>query len=325
MFCELGFADLVERARAGARRADLAAAIPLELAEQLAALGTPDQVADRIRAYLDAGADTVAVIPCDRRRPRRPHRPRLRRRHRPHHLDRSGDRHMTTVNTQCRLAARPTEKLDAEQLEDRRRTQTRCRRRTIRRPGRLPVDRPGDAHLDERRPQLCAAGRDRRGDAGAGRRPRRRIPASRLRGRRRRVRDIRRPALRGVRRHRGQQARHHAGAGAGVSQRPRYQRSDRVLRPARCRKARTGPDRAGLRGGRLGGQHRRADRPDQGVPRGRHRRWRGQSAAGLSRKSDSTPRSTTRAPTCAKSSRPTPRTVSTSISTMSAGRRWRPH
>ena len=63
MFCELGFADLVERARAGARRAELAAAIPLELAQQLGALGTPDQVADRIRAYLDAGADTVAVIP----------------------------------------------------------------------------------------------------------------------------------------------------------------------------------------------------------------------------------------------------------------------
>jgi probable F420-dependent oxidoreductase len=63
MFCELGFADLVERARAGARRADLAAAIPLELAQQLAALGTPDQVGDRIRSYLDAGADTVAVIP----------------------------------------------------------------------------------------------------------------------------------------------------------------------------------------------------------------------------------------------------------------------
>jgi alkanesulfonate monooxygenase SsuD/methylene tetrahydromethanopterin reductase-like flavin-dependent oxidoreductase (luciferase family) len=63
MFCELGFGHLVERARSGARRADLAAAIPLELAGQLAALGTPDQVADRIRVYLDAGADTVAVIP----------------------------------------------------------------------------------------------------------------------------------------------------------------------------------------------------------------------------------------------------------------------
>lgn len=63
MFIELGYADLVERARAGARRTDLAAAIPVELAGQLAALGTPAQVADRIRAYLDAGADTVAVIP----------------------------------------------------------------------------------------------------------------------------------------------------------------------------------------------------------------------------------------------------------------------
>jgi alkanesulfonate monooxygenase SsuD/methylene tetrahydromethanopterin reductase-like flavin-dependent oxidoreductase (luciferase family) len=63
MFCELGFADIVERARGGARRADLAAAIPIELAQQLGALGTPDQVADRIRTYRQAGADTVAVIP----------------------------------------------------------------------------------------------------------------------------------------------------------------------------------------------------------------------------------------------------------------------
>lgn len=63
MLCELGFAELVERARAGARRSEMAAAIPLELADQLAALGTPEQVADRIQDYLDAGADTVAVIP----------------------------------------------------------------------------------------------------------------------------------------------------------------------------------------------------------------------------------------------------------------------
>jgi alkanesulfonate monooxygenase SsuD/methylene tetrahydromethanopterin reductase-like flavin-dependent oxidoreductase (luciferase family) len=63
MLCELGFAELVERARGGARRSEMAAAIPLELADQLAAIGTPDQVSDRIRAYLQAGADTVAVIP----------------------------------------------------------------------------------------------------------------------------------------------------------------------------------------------------------------------------------------------------------------------
>jgi probable F420-dependent oxidoreductase len=63
MFCELGFAHLVERARGGARRSELAAAIPRELAEQLGAFGTPQQVAARLRAYLAAGADTVAVVP----------------------------------------------------------------------------------------------------------------------------------------------------------------------------------------------------------------------------------------------------------------------
>jgi probable F420-dependent oxidoreductase len=63
MFCGLGFADIVERARSGARRSELAAAIPLELAEQLAAVGSPEQVAARLRTYLQAGADTVAVIP----------------------------------------------------------------------------------------------------------------------------------------------------------------------------------------------------------------------------------------------------------------------
>lgn len=63
MFCELGFARFVERARSGARRSELAAAIPLEMAEQLGAFGTPEQVAARLQAYLHAGADTVAVIP----------------------------------------------------------------------------------------------------------------------------------------------------------------------------------------------------------------------------------------------------------------------
>jgi probable F420-dependent oxidoreductase len=63
MFCGLGFADIVERARSGARRSELAAAIPLELAEQLAAVGSPEQIAARLRTYLQAGADTVAVIP----------------------------------------------------------------------------------------------------------------------------------------------------------------------------------------------------------------------------------------------------------------------
>ena len=63
MFSELGFGGLVERARGGAHRSELAAAIPIELAEQLGAFGSPEQVVARLGAYLDAGADTVAVVP----------------------------------------------------------------------------------------------------------------------------------------------------------------------------------------------------------------------------------------------------------------------
>lgn len=63
MFADLGFPDLVERARSGARRSELAAAIPIELAEQLGVFGTPEQIESRLQAYLHAGADTVAVVP----------------------------------------------------------------------------------------------------------------------------------------------------------------------------------------------------------------------------------------------------------------------
>jgi probable F420-dependent oxidoreductase len=63
MFCDLGFSDLVERARGGTRRSELAAAIPIELVEQLGAFGGPERVSARLQAYLDAGADTVAVVP----------------------------------------------------------------------------------------------------------------------------------------------------------------------------------------------------------------------------------------------------------------------
>jgi len=37
--------------------------IPFELAEQLCAFGSAEEIAARLRAYLDAGADTVAVVP----------------------------------------------------------------------------------------------------------------------------------------------------------------------------------------------------------------------------------------------------------------------
>jgi probable F420-dependent oxidoreductase len=63
MFCALGFDDLVRRARAGATRRELAAAIPVELLDRVGALGTPDRVAERLRAYHEAGADCVAVVP----------------------------------------------------------------------------------------------------------------------------------------------------------------------------------------------------------------------------------------------------------------------
>ncbi|WP_110317414.1 LLM class F420-dependent oxidoreductase [Mycolicibacterium moriokaense] len=63
MFSELGFLDLVRRARSGAKRAELAAAIPVELLDQVCALGSSDGIAERIQAYHDAGADTVAIVP----------------------------------------------------------------------------------------------------------------------------------------------------------------------------------------------------------------------------------------------------------------------
>ncbi|WP_366516142.1 LLM class F420-dependent oxidoreductase [Mycobacterium sp.] len=63
MFSELGVRELVARARSGAPRSQLAAAIPLELAAQLGAFGNREQIVARLRSYLDAGADTVAVVP----------------------------------------------------------------------------------------------------------------------------------------------------------------------------------------------------------------------------------------------------------------------
>ena len=63
MFSQLGFADLVQRARGGMPRAELARSIPDELLEQVCALGSPDALVTRISAYFDAGADVVGVVP----------------------------------------------------------------------------------------------------------------------------------------------------------------------------------------------------------------------------------------------------------------------
>jgi probable F420-dependent oxidoreductase len=63
LFAELGFGALVDRARGGARRAELVDAIPLELTARVAAVGSAAEVATRIAEYHEAGADHVAVVP----------------------------------------------------------------------------------------------------------------------------------------------------------------------------------------------------------------------------------------------------------------------
>ncbi len=63
MFAELGFHDLVRRARAGGPRSELARSIPSELLEHVCALGSAEDVAARVSTYHEAGADTVAVVP----------------------------------------------------------------------------------------------------------------------------------------------------------------------------------------------------------------------------------------------------------------------
>lgn len=63
MFSELGFTDLVQRARAGGSRRELAAAIPIELLDTVCALGSAGRIAQRLRAYREAGADCVAAVP----------------------------------------------------------------------------------------------------------------------------------------------------------------------------------------------------------------------------------------------------------------------
>ena len=51
LFAKLGFGSLVERARAGERRGELAAAIPRELLASIGAIGSPEEVRARIAAY----------------------------------------------------------------------------------------------------------------------------------------------------------------------------------------------------------------------------------------------------------------------------------
>jgi probable F420-dependent oxidoreductase len=70
MFSALGFSELVDRARSGARRSELAQSIPHELLEHVCAVGAQEEVAERISAYHDAGADVVGIVPCTAEDPR---------------------------------------------------------------------------------------------------------------------------------------------------------------------------------------------------------------------------------------------------------------
>jgi probable F420-dependent oxidoreductase len=63
LFTRLGFGSLVDRARSGEPRGELAAAVPPELVERIGAVGDPGEVHTRVAEYHDAGADHVALVP----------------------------------------------------------------------------------------------------------------------------------------------------------------------------------------------------------------------------------------------------------------------
>lgn len=64
MFAELGFGELVAKARGGGlRRDELARRIPLDLPRAVGATGSGDEVLDRLRAYFAAGADHLGIVP----------------------------------------------------------------------------------------------------------------------------------------------------------------------------------------------------------------------------------------------------------------------
>ncbi len=64
MFAALGFGSLVDDARRGRPRLELAAAIPRKLLAAVGAVGSKNEIATRIAAYHEAGADDVAIVPA---------------------------------------------------------------------------------------------------------------------------------------------------------------------------------------------------------------------------------------------------------------------
>jgi probable F420-dependent oxidoreductase len=64
MFSELGFGSLVDRARAGARRGELAREVTVELLGQVCAVGSAGQIQERLAGYRAAGATRIAIVPA---------------------------------------------------------------------------------------------------------------------------------------------------------------------------------------------------------------------------------------------------------------------
>jgi probable F420-dependent oxidoreductase len=64
MFAALGFNELVERARGGTPRHELALAVPRELLAAVGALGSVAEIEHRLAAYHAAGADHLALVPA---------------------------------------------------------------------------------------------------------------------------------------------------------------------------------------------------------------------------------------------------------------------
>ncbi|MEU3645983.1 LLM class F420-dependent oxidoreductase [Lentzea sp. NPDC034063] len=64
MFTALGHGTLVEQARAGRPRAELAQAIPTDLIEAVGAIGSARDIARRVDEYFDAGAEHVGLVPA---------------------------------------------------------------------------------------------------------------------------------------------------------------------------------------------------------------------------------------------------------------------
>ena len=64
MFTDAGFGDLVDLARSGAHPREVLAATPPEVEQAIAMVGDQATLAERLQAYLDAGADEVCVVPA---------------------------------------------------------------------------------------------------------------------------------------------------------------------------------------------------------------------------------------------------------------------